>query len=145
MRSKKIVCYLEIILRPILCFVLSRATEIAPEFFPSHSPRRNVSFLLLPLEFINSLDKSFFYLLVRPVRQNVFQSFKIFLHFEKKIIFPFGWWRQSCICPLIDHRQKPIKIREYLGLLYKTGIDDCYLHPLERKIRVSFLNNSNND
>ena len=90
MRSKRIVCYLEIILRPILCFVLSRATEIAPEFFPSHSPSRNVSFLLLPFgiyqqprQFINSL-----YLLVRPVRQNIFQSFKIFRHFEKKIFFP---------------------------------------------------------
>ena len=35
--------------------------------------------------------------------------------------FSFGWWRQSCVCPLIDHRQKPIKIREYLGLLYKLS------------------------
>ena len=28
------------------------------------------------------------------------------------------WWRQSCVCPLIDHRREPIKTQEYLGLLY---------------------------
>ena len=41
-------------------------------------------FFFFLLEFIHSLDKSYFYLLVRQVRQNIFRSFKIFRHFEKK-------------------------------------------------------------
>ena len=36
--------------------------------------------------------------------------------------------RHLCVCPLIDHRREPIRMRELLGLLYKRCIDNGIEH-----------------
>ena len=71
-----------------------------------------LSFAFWLLEPVQCLGKTFVYLIFCPVTQNIILILKTFRHFKLAEAKTLLWWRQSCVCPLIDHRQEPIKMRE---------------------------------
>ena len=83
-------------------------SSILSESF-SKQERSFSSFFLLLVP-VQCLHMTFLNFISPPFTYYSILILKTFCHFKTRM----------CVCPLIDHRREPIKMREWLGLLYNT-------------------------
>jgi len=94
-----------------LVSAVSLDCRLLESFFQSHFPKKETAlsffFLLDCASRTCSMPRQYFFVLL-PNHVKYYLTFKTFREFKTQREKLCYWWRESCICPLIDHRRNSI-------------------------------------